>query len=105
MLDRVGVPGGVLNLVNSYGSEVDEAMATYPGIDMISMTGSTRAGIAVSRAAAQTVKRVTQELMGSKPAKIILDDANIPATVAWGVRHCMGSSGQSYNAPTCMLVT
>ena len=103
VLDRAGVPAGVFNLVNGYGSEVGEAMSAHPGIDMMSITGSTRAGIAVARAAALTVKRVTQEL-GGKSANIILDDADIPATVARGVRHCMGNSGQSCNAPTRMLV-
>ena len=103
VLDRAGVPAGVFNLVNGYGPEVGEAMSAHPGIDMMSITGSTRAGIAVARAAAQTVKRVTQEL-GGKSANIILDDADIPATVSRGVRHCMGNSGQSCNAPTRMLV-
>ena len=103
VLDRAGVPAGVFNLVNGYGSVVGEAMSAHPGIDMMSFTGSTRAGIAVARAAADTVKRVTQEL-GGKSANIILDDADIPATVAQGVVRCMGNSGQSCNAPTRMLV-
>ena len=103
VMDRAGVPAGVYNMVNGYGQIVGEAMSAHPGIDMMSFTGSTRAGIAVAKAAANTVKRVTQEL-GGKSANIILDDVDIPATVAKGVRYCMGNSGQSCNAPTRMLV-
>ena len=103
VMDRAGVPAGVYNMVNGYGQIVGEAMSAHPGIDMMSFTGSTRAGIAVAKAAANTVKRVTQEL-GGKSANIILDDVDIPTTVAKGVRYCMGNSGQSCNAPTRMLV-
>lgn len=103
VMDRAGVPAGVYNMVNGYGQIVGEAMSAHPGIDMMSFTGSTRAGIAVAKAAANSVKRVTQEL-GGKSANIILDDVDIPSTVGKGVRYCMGNSGQSCNAPTRMLV-
>jgi aldehyde dehydrogenase (NAD+) len=98
-----GVPAGVFNLVNGDGPTVGAALSAHPGIDMMSFTGSTRAGVAVAQAAAPTVKRVTQEL-GGKSANIILDDADFASAVAGGVRSCMMNSGQSCNAPTRMLV-
>jgi aldehyde dehydrogenase (NAD+) len=98
-----GVPAGVFNLVNGDGPTVGQAIASHPGIDMVSFTGSTRAGIEVARAAAPTVKRVTQEL-GGKSANIVLDDADLAAVVAGGVMGCAMNSGQSCNAPTRMLV-
>jgi aldehyde dehydrogenase (NAD+) len=103
VLDQAGVPPGVFNLVHGYGPVVGEAMSSHPGIDMMSFTGSTRGGIAVAKASADTVKRVGQEL-GGKSANIILDDSDIPRAVAMGVAYCMGNSGQSCNAPTRMLV-
>jgi len=103
MLRQAGVPAGVFNLVNGYGPVVGEAMSRHPGIDMMSFTGSTRGGIAVARAAADTVKRVSQELGGKSP-NIILKDTDIVAAVTEGVHYMMGNSGQSCNAPTRMLV-
>ncbi|HWP65081.1 MAG TPA: aldehyde dehydrogenase family protein [Candidatus Limnocylindria bacterium] len=104
ILHEAGVPAGVFNLVNGDGPTVGEAMSSHPGIDMMSFTGSTRAGVAVAIAAAPTVKRVTQEL-GGKSANIILDDADLEAAVSRGVQSCFTNSGQSCNAPTRMLVS
>jgi len=98
-----GVPAGVFNLVNGDGPGVGTAISSHPGIDMVSFTGSTRAGVLVAKAAADTVKRVTQEL-GGKSANIILDDADLEKSVAAGMRACAMNSGQSCNAPTRMLV-
>ncbi|MEZ5758625.1 MAG: aldehyde dehydrogenase family protein [Emcibacteraceae bacterium] len=103
IVDEAGVPPGVFNLVNGTGPEVGEAMSAHPDIHMMSFTGSTRGGIAVARASANSVKRVSQEL-GGKSANIILRDADIEKAVADGVRICMNNSGQSCNAPTRMLV-
>jgi len=103
VLHEAGVPPGVFNLVNGDGATVGEAIARQPNVDMVSFTGSTRAGIAVAKAAADTVKRVSQELSG-KSANIILDDTDLKAAVTAGVRACFGNSGQSCNAPTRMLV-
>jgi aldehyde dehydrogenase (NAD+) len=103
VLREAGVPAGVFNLVNGYGPVVGEAMSKHPGIDMMSFTGSTRGGIAVAKAAADTVKRVGQEL-GGKSANIILKDADVTEAVTKGVHYMMGNSGQSCNAPTRMLV-
>lgn len=100
---EAGVPAGVFNLVNGDGPTVGEAMSAHPDIDMMSFTGSTRAGTSVARAAAATVKRVTLEL-GGKSANIILDDADLERAVAGGVDGVMMNSGQSCNAPTRMLV-
>jgi aldehyde dehydrogenase (NAD+) len=104
ILDEAGVPAGVFNLVNGDGPTVGEAIAAHPGVDMVSFTGSTRAGVAVAIAAAPTVKRVTQEL-GGKSANIVLDDADLEGVVSNGVRGCFMNSGQSCNAPTRMLVS
>ena len=103
VLHEAGVPAGVVNLVNGYGPVVGEAMSTHRDIDMMSFTGSTRGGIAVAKASADTVKRVGQEL-GGKSANIILDDTDIATAVVDGINYCMGNSGQSCNAPTRMLV-
>jgi aldehyde dehydrogenase (NAD+) len=103
VLHEAGVPPGVFNLVNGLGPDVGAAMSAHPGLDMISFTGSTRAGIDVATRAAPTVKRVTQEL-GGKSANIILEDADFEKAVAGGARHCFNNSGQSCNAPTRMLV-
>jgi aldehyde dehydrogenase (NAD+) len=89
--------------VNGDGPTVGVAIASHPGIDMVSFTGSTRAGVQVAINAAPTVKRVTQEL-GGKSANIILDDADFQTAVAGGVNGCFMNSGQSCNAPTRMLV-
>jgi len=103
ILHEAGVPAGVFNLVNGDGPTVGAAIAAHPGIDMVSFTGSTRAGIQVAINAAPTVKRVTQEL-GGKSANIILDDADFQTAVAAGVNGCFRNSGQSCNAPTRMMV-
>ena len=103
ILDEAGVPKGVYNLVDGDGPTVGAYMAAHPDIDMISFTGSTRAGIEVARNAAPTVKRVTQEL-GGKSANIILEDADFKRAVGGGARACFYNSGQSCNAPTRMLV-
>jgi aldehyde dehydrogenase (NAD+) len=103
VLHEAGVPPGVFNLVNGDGPTVGEAMSAHPGIDMMSFTGSTRAGIAVAKAAADTVKRVAQEL-GGKSANIVLEDADLAKAVAGGVMQMMTNSGQSCNAPSRMFV-
>jgi len=103
VLDEAGVPPGVFNLVNGDGPTVGEAMSAHPGIDMMSFTGSTRAGIAVAKAAANTVKRVAQEL-GGKSANIVLDDADLQKAVVGGVLNMFSNSGQSCNAPSRMFV-
>ena len=103
VLHDAGVPPGVFNLVNGDGPTVGAALSKHPGIDMMSFTGSTRAGIEVAKAAADTVKRVAQEL-GGKSANIILEDADFAKAVAGGVTGCFLNSGQSCNAPTRMLV-
>jgi aldehyde dehydrogenase (NAD+) len=103
IMDDAGVPAGVFNLVNGDGPTVGEAMSNHPGIDMMSFTGSTRAGIAVAKAAANTVKRVAQEL-GGKSANIVLDDADLQKAVVGGVMNMFSNSGQSCNAPSRMFV-
>ena len=103
ILDEAGVPAGVFNLVNGDGINVGDVMSRHPDIDMMSFTGSTRAGIMVAKSSAETVKRVAQEL-GGKSANIILDDADFNKAVAQGVQSCFMNSGQSCNAPTRMLV-
>jgi aldehyde dehydrogenase (NAD+) len=103
IMDAAGVPAGVFNMVNGTGPEVGAAISGHPGIDMVSFTGSTRAGVEVARNAATTVKRVAQELGGKSP-NIILEDADMKSAVGGGVRSVMNNSGQSCNAPTRMLV-
>ena len=103
IMEAAGVPAGVFNLINGEGPTVGEAMARHPGVDMVSITGSTRAGVAVAKAAADTVKRVHQEL-GGKSANIILDDADLAVAVQKGASGVFRNSGQSCNAPTRMLV-
>jgi aldehyde dehydrogenase (NAD+) len=103
ILDEAGVPAGVFNLVNGYGTTVGAALSAHPDIDMMSFTGSTRAGIEVARAAAPTVKRVAQEL-GGKSANIILDDADFESVISRDMAGMCTNSGQSCNAPTRMLV-
>jgi aldehyde dehydrogenase (NAD+) len=97
------VPAGVYNMVNGDGPSVGQVMAGHPGIDMMSFTGSTRAGIIVAKTAADTVKRVAQELGGKSP-NIILPDADFELAVQKGVEGCFNNSGQSCDAPTRMLV-
>ena len=103
VMHEAGTPKGVFNLVNGFGPVVGEAMSAHPDIDMMSFTGSTRGGIAVAKASAETVKRVSQEL-GGKSANIILDDAVFAKSITDGVDGCMNNTGQSCNAPTRMLV-
>ncbi len=103
ILHAAGVPAGVFNLVNGDGPSVGAAISSHPEVDMVSFTGSTRAGIEVARNAAPTVKRVHQELGGKSP-NLILPDADLKRAVTNGVRGVMGNSGQSCNAPTRMLV-
>ena len=103
ILHEAGVPKGVFNLVNGLGPDVGAAMSEHPDIDMISFTGSTRAGIDVAKRAAPTVKRVSQELGGKSP-NVILEDADLQKAVMGGVAHVFNNSGQSCNAPTRMIV-
>jgi aldehyde dehydrogenase (NAD+) len=103
ILDAAGVPAGVFNLVNGDGVSVGVPLASHPDVDMVSFTGSTRAGIEVARNAAPTVKRVAQEL-GGKSANIILDDADFAEVITRDLAGMCTNSGQSCNAPTRMLV-
>ena len=98
-----GVPAGVFNLINGAGPDVGARMSSHPQVDMVSFTGSTRAGTAVAAAAAPTVKRVAQEL-GGKSANIILPNADLAQAVAAGVNAIMSNTGQSCDAPTRMFV-
>ncbi|MBJ3778041.1 aldehyde dehydrogenase family protein [Acuticoccus mangrovi] len=102
MVDAAGIPAGVFNLVNGDGAGVGTQLSVHPDVDMVSFTGSTRAGRAITKNAADTIKRVTLEL-GGKGANIVFADAD-EAAVTRGVRHCFNNSGQSCNAPTRMLV-
>jgi aldehyde dehydrogenase (NAD+) len=103
ILAEAGVPQGVFNLVDGDGPTVGEAISRHPDIDMVSFTGSTRAGVQVAKAAADTVKRVSQEL-GGKSANVVLEDADLNAAVTHGVLSMMSNTGQSCNAPSRMLV-
>jgi aldehyde dehydrogenase (NAD+) len=103
ILHEAGVPPGVFNLVHGDGPTVGQALAAHPDVDMVSFTGSTRAGVAVAKAAADTVKRVHQELGGKSP-NIVLDAGVLERAVTEGVKECFGNSGQSCNAPSRMLV-
>lgn len=103
ILHEAGVPKGVFNLVNGDGPGVGEALSRHPDIDMMSFTGSTRAGVLVAKAAADTVKRVSQEL-GGKSANIVLEDADLQKAVSSGMIQMVTNSGQSCNAPSRMLV-
>lgn len=103
MIHQAGFPAGVFNLVNGDGPGVGSALSSHPDIDMMSFTGSARAGIAVQKAAADTVKRVSLELGGKSP-NIVFDDEAVAEAVKRGVRHCFQNTGQSCNAPTRMLV-
>ena len=103
VMHAAGVPEGVYNMVQGEGGVVGAAMSAHPDIDMMSFTGSTRAGILVAQAAATTVKRVCQEL-GGKSANILLPDVDFQTAVTKGVVGMMGNSGQSCNAPTRMFV-
>lgn len=102
IIHEAGLPAGVYNMVNGDGVGVGSQLSTHPDVDMVSFTGSTRAGIAITKASADTVKKVVLEL-GGKGANLVFADADEDA-VARGVRHCFYNSGQSCNAPTRMLV-
>ena len=102
-LHEAGYPKGVFNLVYGDGPVVGAALSAHPEVDMVSFTGSTGAGIAVAKAAADTVKRVVQELGGKSP-NIIFADSDVDKAVARGVRRCFNNTGQSCNAPTRMLI-
>jgi acyl-CoA reductase-like NAD-dependent aldehyde dehydrogenase len=103
IFEEVGAPAGVFNLVTGYGPVVGEALAAHPGVDMVSFTGSTRAGKRVSEVAAATVKRVALEL-GGKSANVLLEDADFAKAVPDGVSKCYTNSGQTCSALTRMLV-
>ncbi|MBB3135899.1 aldehyde dehydrogenase (NAD+) [Rhizobium pisi] len=103
VLEEAGVPKGVFNLINGTGPVVGQYLAGHPRVDMVSFTGSTRAGIIVAKTAAETVKRVAQEL-GGKSANIVLADADLEDAVIKGVEACFSNSGQSCDAPTRLLV-
>ncbi len=103
IIDEVGVPAGVFNLVSGFGPVVGEAIAAHPGVDAVSFTGSTRAGRRVSELASATVKDVSLEL-GGKSANVILDDADLEKAVTDGVAKCYLNSGQTCSALTRMLV-
>ena len=103
IMHQAGVPAGVFNMVNGDGPGVGTLLSQHPDVDMMSFTGSTRAGTLVAQNAAPTVKRVTQELGGKSP-NIILDDADLEAAVTRGVMHMYNNTGQSCNAPSRMLV-
>ncbi|MEZ5946678.1 MAG: aldehyde dehydrogenase family protein [Hyphomonas sp.] len=103
ILHEAGVPKGVFNLVNGDGPGVGSALSSHPDVDMVSFTGSTRAGVLVAQAAAPTVKRVAQELGGKSP-NIVLPNADLKKAVTGGVMHMMNNTGQSCNAPSRMFV-
>jgi acyl-CoA reductase-like NAD-dependent aldehyde dehydrogenase len=103
IFEEVGLPAGVFNLVSGFGPVVGEAIAAHPQVDMVSFTGSTRAGRRVAEVAAATVKRVALEL-GGKSANVILDDADLATAVPDGVNKCYMNSGQTCSALTRMLV-
>jgi aldehyde dehydrogenase (NAD+) len=102
-IDEAGFPAGVFNLVHGTGAGIGSTLTAHPEVDMVSFTGSTAAGIAVSKSAADTVKRVALELGGKSP-NILFDDDGLEGAVKRGVRHCFNNTGQSCNAPTRMLI-
>ncbi|MBU0972708.1 MAG: aldehyde dehydrogenase family protein [Proteobacteria bacterium] len=103
IMAEIGLPPGVFNLVPGSGSKVGRALSSHPDIDLVSLTGSTRSGVLVSQAAAETVKRVTLEL-GGKSANILLDDTDFPTAVAKGVYNCFLNSGQTCISLSRMIV-
>jgi aldehyde dehydrogenase (NAD+) len=104
IIDELELPPGVFNMINGDGATAGAALVAHPDVDMISFTGSTRAGSAIGAVGAQMIKRVTLELGGKSP-NVILEGADLRQAVERGVRHCMANSGQSCNAPTRMLVS
>lgn len=103
IMHEAGVPAGVFNMVNGNGPVVGAALSSHPGIEMVSLTGSTQAGVLVSKAAAESVKRVALEL-GGKSANILMPDCDLEKSVKNGAIECFRNTGQSCNAPTRMLV-
>ncbi|WP_309753415.1 aldehyde dehydrogenase family protein [Novosphingobium sp.] len=103
MIAEAGFPAGVFNLVHGTGAAIGATLTSHAEVDMISFTGSTRAGVQIAKSAAATVKRVAQEL-GGKSANIVFADAGLEAAVTRGVQQCFGNTGQSCNAPTRMLI-
>jgi aldehyde dehydrogenase (NAD+) len=103
IVDSLDLPAGVFNLVTGYGPVVGEAIAAHDDVDMVSFTGSTRAGRRVAEVAAQNVKKLALEL-GGKSANVILDDADLKTAVGYGVANCFLNSGQTCSAHTRMLV-
>jgi acyl-CoA reductase-like NAD-dependent aldehyde dehydrogenase len=103
VIHAAGLPAGVFNLVNGLGPEVGEVLASHPEVDMVSFTGSTRAGKRVGELASQTIKRVALEL-GGKSASVVLDDADFPAAIKGSVGACLLNSGQTCSAHTRLLV-
>ncbi|CAG4897158.1 aldehyde dehydrogenase family protein [Paraburkholderia saeva] len=103
IMHEAGTPPGVFNMIFGEGRSVGARLSSHPDVDMVSITGSTRAGVEVAMSAAPTVKRVAQELGGKSPL-LILDDADLKAAVTSGVAQCMANSGQTCVAPTRMLV-
>jgi len=103
IVDEAGIPAGVFNLVNGSGAEVGAAMSSHPQVDMVSITGSTRAGVLVAQAAAPTVKRVAQELGGKSP-NLVLPDADLARAIPPGVAAAFRNMGQSCSAPTRLIV-
>jgi aldehyde dehydrogenase (NAD+) len=103
LVDEAGVPAGVFNLINGEGPVAGQALVSHPDVDVVSFTGSTRAGIQIAKAAAETVKVVHQELGGKSP-NIILDDADLEEAVTRGVHACYSNAGQSCSVATRMLV-
>jgi aldehyde dehydrogenase (NAD+) len=103
MVEEAGFPKGVFNMVHGTGAMIGDALTSHKEVDMISFTGSTRAGVQIAKSAADTVKRVAQEL-GGKSANIVFADCDLEAAVTRGVEHCFNNTGQSCNAPTRMLV-
>ena len=102
-MDEAGFPKGVFNMIHGTGPGIGDALTSHPEVDMISFTGSTRAGVQIAKSGADTVKRVAQEL-GGKSANIVFADSDLEAAVTRGVHHCFENAGQSCNAPTRMLV-
>lgn len=103
LIDELGLPPGTVNLVSGPGSEIGELLAAHPGVDMVSITGSTEAGVRVAQAAAATVKRVTLELGGKSPF-ILLDDADLDVALPVAVRSCFVNNGQTCSALTRLIV-
>lgn len=103
MIEEAGFPPGAFNLINGDGPTVGAVLAAHPDVAMVSFTGSTRAGVEVSRTAAETVKRVTLELGGKSP-NLVFEDADVDERVAASVAECFNNSGQSCDAPTRLLV-